>query len=73
MGSWQLLLLIFFVLFILLLPVLALISILRNEFKGNDKLIWVLVVLLLPFLGSILYFTIARPKTKHSRNWIENQ
>ena len=35
-----------FVLIAFLLPVLALISILNNNFKDNDKLIWVLVVLL---------------------------
>jgi hypothetical protein len=45
-----------------LLPLIALISILRNSFEGNDKLIWVLVVLLLPVLGSILYFLIGRNK-----------
>ena len=41
-----------------LLPVIALIDILKNEFSGNNKLIWVLVVLLLPFFESILYFII---------------
>ena len=45
-----------------LLPLIALISILKNSFEGNDKLIWVLVVLLLPVLGSILYFLIGRNK-----------
>jgi hypothetical protein len=44
----------------IILPVLALISILKPEFKGNDKLIWVLVTLFLPFFGSILYFTLGR-------------
>jgi hypothetical protein len=48
--------------FILLLPLLALISVLRNDFQGNDKLIWVLIILLLPFLGAILYFIIGREK-----------
>ena len=46
----------------LLLPLLALISIVKNKFKYNDKLIWVLIVLLLPFLGTILYFVIGRGK-----------
>lgn len=50
------------ILIALLLPVLALISILKNRFNDNDKLIWVLVVLLLPFLGSILYFIMGRSK-----------
>ncbi|MCA0153991.1 PLDc N-terminal domain-containing protein [Winogradskyella vincentii] len=45
-----------------LLPILALISILRNKFPDNDKLIWVIVVLLLPYFGSILYFIIGRNK-----------
>ncbi len=41
----------------LLLPILALLSILKSEFKDNDKLIWVLVVLFIPVIGSIIYFT----------------
>lgn len=60
-GVWQLIL-IFVVLLLLLLPVVALISILKNEFKNNDKVIWILVVLFLPFIGPILYFIIGRPK-----------
>lgn len=28
----------------------------------NDKLIWILIVLLLPFLGTILWFVIGRNK-----------
>lgn len=28
----------------------------------NDKLIWILIVLLLPFLGTILWFVIGRGK-----------
>ena len=50
-----------------LLPLLALISIVKNEFQGNDKLIWVLIVLLLPILGSILYFAVGRQKRLQSR------
>jgi hypothetical protein len=45
----------------LLFPAIALFDILRNQFKNqSDKLIWVLVVLLLPVLGSILYYVIGR-------------
>ncbi|WP_296316961.1 PLD nuclease N-terminal domain-containing protein [Winogradskyella sp. UBA3174] len=51
-----------FVLLILVSPVLALISILKNKFNNNEKLIWVLVVILLPFVGSLLYFIIGRSK-----------
>jgi len=60
-GVWQLILIVLTI-FILLFPVLALISILKNDFKGNDKIIWVLVAILLPFFGPILYFAIGRPK-----------
>ena len=50
-----------FVLFIILLPsvlwIFALIDILKSNFKDStNKIIWVLIVLLLPVLGSILYF-----------------
>ena len=41
--------------------VAALIDILKNEFDPHqNKLIWVLVVLLMPFLGGILYFAIGQ-------------
>jgi beta-lactamase regulating signal transducer with metallopeptidase domain len=45
-------------------PVLAifcLVDIIRSDFKDSTtKLIWVLVVLLAPFIGSILYLIIGR-------------
>jgi hypothetical protein len=41
---------------VLLLPFFAIKSILKTRFKGYDKLIWILVVLFLPVIGSILYF-----------------
>jgi len=48
-------------LFIILLPsvlwIFAIIDILKSNFKDStNKIIWVLIVLLLPVLGSILYF-----------------
>ncbi|WP_374451388.1 PLDc N-terminal domain-containing protein [Cloacibacterium normanense] len=50
-----------FVLFIILLPsvlwIFAIIDILKSNFKDStNKIIWVLIVLLLPVLGSVLYF-----------------
>jgi hypothetical protein len=38
----------------------SLIDILKNEFNGNNKVVWVLVVLLFPIAGSLLYFIIGR-------------
>ena len=44
-----------------LLWIIALVDILRSEFRNpNDKLIWVIVVFFFPFLGAILYFIIGR-------------
>jgi hypothetical protein len=49
------------ILMVLGIPALiALISVLQNEFTGNNKLVWLLVVLLIPFVGALLYFIIGR-------------
>jgi len=42
--------------------VIALVDILRSEFHGNDKVLWALVVVFFPVLGSILYFIIGRSR-----------
>jgi len=45
--------------FLILVPLIALVDVLRNDFKNNiNKVVWVLVVILLPVLDAILYFTI---------------
>lgn len=54
-GPWQVVV-ILFVFLSLLLPLIALVDILRNEFTGSNKIVWVLVVLLFPLIGPILYF-----------------
>jgi hypothetical protein len=44
-----------------LLPVIALFNILRSSFRDNSiKLIWVLVILLVPVIGPLFYFLIGR-------------
>ena len=40
--------------------VIALIDILKSEFKGNDKVVWILVVLFFNLIGTIIYFSIGR-------------
>jgi predicted permease len=46
---------------ILLLPIMALVEIIRSQFEHpENKIIWVVVVLMLPFIGSILFWTIGR-------------
>lgn len=47
-----------FLLATLALPIVALVDILRNTFKGSDKIIWVGIVIFLSIAGSILYFII---------------
>lgn len=47
-------------LLLFVLPVIALVDIIRNEFTGNNKLIWVLIVIFFNILGSILYFIMGK-------------
>ena len=47
-------------LIMIILTVMALIEILKSDFKDNDKIIWVAVILLFNFIGAILYFVIGR-------------
>ncbi|MFD2832194.1 PLDc N-terminal domain-containing protein [Gramella sp. AN32] len=58
-GPRQILLLMIVGGIFLLLPLIALIDLLRNEFTRNNKIIWLLVILLFPLLGAILYFVMA--------------
>lgn len=45
----------------LLLPILAVISLLRSEYRDSTtKLIWLIAILFLPFVGPVLYFLIGR-------------
>lgn len=45
----------------LLLPVIAIIDILRSKFSGNDNILMLLIVIFIPF-GAIIYFIIAPSK-----------
>nr|WP_223447621.1 PLD nuclease N-terminal domain-containing protein [Polaribacter litorisediminis] len=46
----------------ILLSIYCLINLLKHKFENNDKLIWILVVIFLPILGSILYLSIGKRK-----------
>ena len=59
-GPWEVLMIMVLSTIVLLLPLIALIDIVRSEFKGNDKLVWILVVLFFNIIGSVLYFLIGR-------------
>ena len=56
---WQILLILIILLGIIP-TIVALVDILKSEFKGNNKIVWVLVVLFASFFGAVLYFLIGR-------------
>lgn len=45
----------------LLLPVFAIIDIIRSKFEGNDAVLFTLIVIFIPF-GAIIYFLIGPSK-----------
>ncbi len=59
-GPWQILLILVFILLGIIPTIVALIDILKSKFKGNDKVLWILVVLFANFFGAVLYFLIGR-------------
>jgi uncharacterized BrkB/YihY/UPF0761 family membrane protein len=58
-GPWQIIIIL--TAFLGIIPtIIALVEILKSKFNGNDKIVWVLVVLFLNLIGAILYFAIGR-------------
>lgn len=43
-----------------ILCVVALLDILRSEFAGYNKLVWLLAVIFFPLIGSLAYFVFGR-------------
>jgi hypothetical protein len=39
-------------------------AIMNNGIRDNEKLLWVLVMIVFPLLGSAIYFFMGRPKNK---------
>ena len=50
------------VLFVLFSPIwlIAFVDILRSKFTGSNKIVWLIAVILVPFIGPIAYFFIGR-------------
>lgn len=44
----------------MILWIKAIIEIITHEFRGNDKIVWLLLVVLIPFIGTILYYLIGQ-------------
>ena len=34
----------------------------KESSEGNDKLVWTLIILLIPLIGSLLYYFVRRPE-----------
>lgn len=64
-GLTEIIIICLICIFLVMLPIFALIDILVHEFRGNNKLIWVIVVLFVGLLGPLLYFTIGRKQQIH--------
>jgi predicted membrane channel-forming protein YqfA (hemolysin III family) len=60
LGTGELYVLMLVAIIFFVIPIVALIDILKSEFEGNNKLIWVLVVLLSWIIGAVIYFVIGR-------------
>ncbi|MDD2887907.1 MAG: PLDc N-terminal domain-containing protein [Aliarcobacter sp.] len=49
-----------FVVFTFILYIYILIDILKHEFTGYNKIIWILVLIFFPVLGALLYLVFGR-------------
>ncbi len=59
-GPTELIIILIVGLFFFLIPLLALVDIVRSKFEGNMQLIWVIIVVFFNVIGSILYFIIGQ-------------
>lgn len=44
----------------ILLPIIAIVDIIRSRINENDKVVWIIIIILIPILGSILYFLLGQ-------------
>lgn len=52
-------------LILFILVILAVIDLLRKPYDMGKKMLWLLIILLVPYIGAILYFMIGR-RTTHT-------
>ncbi len=61
LSVMHLIIVLLFVLLPTVLWIAALVDIIKSDFKdSNNKIIWILIVILVPVIGSILYFLMAK-------------
>jgi prolipoprotein diacylglyceryltransferase len=61
-GLWFLLLMVFIAGFIF--QILMLVDCAQRNFKGNDKVVWILLLVFLGVLGAALYYFMVKRKRK---------
>lgn len=49
-------------LIVIVLDIIAIIDIVKSSFETGKKLLWILLVVLLPLVGMILYFLVGKKK-----------
>ena len=49
---------------VLVLDIFALVKLLQSGASANEKILWVLLIVLLPFVGMVLYFLIGPGRRK---------
>ena len=59
-GGAEIIIILIVLVTFLIIPIIALIDILKNKFEGNNKIIWVLLILFLGLIGVFLYYTIGK-------------
>ena len=60
-GIFSVLMIILFgMLLLILLPIFAIVDLIRSRIRDNDKVVWIIIIIIIPILGSILYFAIGK-------------
>lgn len=57
----------------LILSIISFFDILKSKFEGNEKIIWVLVIIFVPIIGEIAYLTIGRKQKIKEDNFTFSQ
>jgi len=61
LGIAEIFIILLIILGVCVFPIIALIHVITGTFKEkSDKLIWVILILFLPFLGPLMYFLIGK-------------
>lgn len=72
MGIMELVVIIF--LLLLFIPwLIAFVDILKSDFNGSNKMVWLLAVMFVPLIGAITYFIIGRKQKILSKSKLSDK